>query len=403
MLGVDVPTTMTAHSSNITIGEVVPKAVPQDAALVVSSSGDQVSSEYAAVKEATAAGHIVTTFAGARVPPANVRLLPDGRLKQALCQAYLQDASLVSLQHESVSVPSARLVAQCLLACPAIQRMYLTEASLGPAGTRLVADAICGCNQLAQLCLAGNAIGAVGAACVGQMLRRNKSLTRLNLGRNELGAAGLEELMHGLEGNTTLGALELSENQLGVSGGKLLPELFKNRTLTHLGLEHNELGPSGGRFVAQALQGNISLESIGLAGNGIQPESGVTIVQAISATAGSALGMIEMAGNKIGDAGCTAFCELLKTNTAIRYLGLDANGITEEGSAAILDSLKHNTTLRQVSLAGNLVGATVLQGIANGLHYPRTNAMGNTRAPNDAPPPRPRSEPSRPGRAPGSS
>jgi len=107
------------------------------------------------------------------------------------------------------------------------------------------------------------------------------------------------------------------------------------------------------RLLTQALEKNLSCQSIDLSRKGLNDEDGVSIAGMLKVNVG--LEKIETEGNSLGVKSATSIAESLFENETLRSLNLDGNNLTASGNdqtgvIALANALRANKSLRVLLL-----------------------------------------------------
>ena len=174
-------------------------------------------------------------------------------------------------------------------------------------------------------------------------------LNKLSLRQNSIGNRGASSFTAWLATNTSLEELDVSKNQIGSSGAvALLSGVGQNQDtkLRMLNLAHNEIWDLGdGSFFVS----NKSLKLLSLEGNFIHDEGVSAIANGIGNNPNTKLEKLLLGWNGIGDVGVQSLAQMLEVNQSLRTIGLAENEITSSGARAILSALASNTTLRDIA------------------------------------------------------
>ena len=184
------------------------------------------------------------------------------------------------------------------------------------------------CDDLTDLCIIGVWFGDDDAEELGQALAHNTSLTCLILDWCNVGARGLRGIAEALSTNKTLDTLYFEGMRLGDIGAEIMANALASTSssLRKLILFKCGVGALGSRALADALETNTCLKTLGLA------------------------------FSEIGDAGATALGHALASNSSLVEIYLDSCGIGSTGSRALADALETNTCLKKFFFAHNDVG-----------------------------------------------
>ncbi|KAI3660997.1 hypothetical protein MP638_004773 [Amoeboaphelidium occidentale] len=203
---------------------------------------------------------------------------------------------------------------------------------------------------LQSLELWGNAISPEGAKALAEALIKNTALLQLSLGSNDIGDEGAEAFAEALKINAKLQHLDLSHNKISHQGAKYLAEAMKvHAAVQYLNLRGNKLRNEGAIYLAGALN-YLSLHDL----KHVQKISGGEIIKAFleNLKIGTGALHLHLGLNEIGDDGAIALGEALKNNTRVQTLDLAFNDIAALGVKALADGLK-TSVLRKLELESN--------------------------------------------------
>ena len=134
---------------------------------------------------------------------------------------------------------------------------------------------------------------------------------------------------------------------------------LKNSTLSELDLFFRDIGDTGALQMAEALEGNSTLERFGLSCCRVTDEGATALAKSLN---NSVLEHLDLSGNKLGNKCCVEFGHALEENSTLVSLWLSL-GITDEGATALVEALTRNSTLKMLELGYNKiteVGASAL-------------------------------------------
>jgi Ran GTPase-activating protein (RanGAP) involved in mRNA processing and transport len=126
--------------------------------------------------------------------------------------------------------------------------------------------------------------------------------------------------------------------------------LMANSRLQTLCLSKNHFSADQVATIATALEGNVALLSLVFEDNGLGPDSAVEVARILRR---SALKTLNLAGNRILDAGAKAIADALPANSTLTSLNLEYNDITSLGVESVSQALMQNASLEELSLASN--------------------------------------------------
>jgi Ran GTPase-activating protein (RanGAP) involved in mRNA processing and transport len=181
----------------------------------------------------------------------------------------------------------------------------------------------------------------------------NCKLSLLDLRGNVLQDASCQALATALQYNTSLTKLILQDTSLTNAGlAKIAVGLGRNQSLTKLNLRGNHL------------QGELGCEALA---NALSPASSSSSSSSfVSSSSVSALQVLDVSKNNIGNAGAAALGRLLSTDpTALQELHTESCDMTGSGVAALAQGLRQNTHLQEWNLCQNSVDAKAAKVVAS--------------------------------------
>ena len=175
----------------------------------------------------------------------------------------------------------------------------------------------------------------------------------------------LDALVQALETNTTLNTLIINRitiTGIGTAGAsKIAGKLWsnpghppKNETLTILSINDNSIEGTYG--LARMLEYNNTLKELYIGGNDISDDikegyyGAQAIANALKENKNSALTILHIGNNKIGDKGAIAFAEMLRINNTLKELYINNKIIGDTGASALKEALEVNTTLTTLDI-----------------------------------------------------
>ncbi|XP_065439650.1 nucleotide-binding oligomerization domain-containing protein 1 isoform X1 [Chrysemys picta bellii] len=102
---------------------------------------------------------------------------------------------------------------------------------------------------------------------------------------------------------------------------------------------------------------------ISLAFNGITPEGGKSIAEALKHN--NTVKIFWLTKNAIDDDAAESFAEMLRVNKKLAHLWLIQNQITAKGAKYLSEALQENTTIKEICLNGNLINQEEAKAFAN--------------------------------------
>jgi len=151
---------------------------------------------------------------------------------------------------------------------------------------------------------------------------------------------------------------EEEEQRKKMEGGldQILDALTKNQSAAHITVCGIDVSSVRLRLLTQALEKNLSCQSIDLSRKGLNDEDGVSIAGMLKKNTG--LEKIETEGNSLGVKTASSIAESLATNETLRSMNLEGNNLTASGNdqtgvIALAHALRANKSLRVLLLGKN--------------------------------------------------
>eukprot|EP01052_Picozoa_sp_SAG31_P005689 SAG31_NODE_253_length_19063_cov_31.913362_11_plen_1652_part_00 len=161
-----------------------------------------------------------------------------------------------------------------------------------------------------------------------------------------------------LIGRTCGPVMNLRHYGIGAGHGKSLGSAMKHMpsTITKVDLSHNGLADLPGSVLLANLKGQLSLVDLQLHDNALGRESAHSLETILAQPAGSVrIATLNLAKNKLGDAGCKSLASGLADNYSCKFLSLRENLVAGPGAAAFGQMLKENNFLEEVDLSWNCI------------------------------------------------
>lgn len=247
---------------------------------------------------------------------------------------------------------------------PALTSLNLSENDIGVVGAASLARTLPGaCPNLQELVLDACPLGEAGGCALATLVESHPGLAILRVVRCDFGMDALIALTNSLSRTASLNVLDISEPLLfsrnEETSGHIARALVGNVSLVRLAMrKHKFATDTTTEWLCDALLDNAVLRELDLGGNALGPPSGVHLQKALAA--GANLGVLQLAGCRLGDEGACALATVLGGSggngvvCSLRHLDLRKNGIGAAGIVALMAALEHpSCPLQQLLLAGN--------------------------------------------------
>jgi len=151
-----------------------------------------------------------------------------------------------------------------------LRELSLSENNIGLEGATILSNFLTFNTTLRKISLAGNDLGDESLKKISEGLEQNSALEILNLYKVGMGSSGLKYLCNALTRNSTLFFLEVSSNNIGGEGAECISELISTTTtINTLYIRHCGMDARGCEKICKAMEGNHSIFSLRISGNGI--------------------------------------------------------------------------------------------------------------------------------------
>ncbi|XP_043926015.1 leucine-rich repeat-containing protein 34 isoform X1 [Protopterus annectens] len=276
----------------------------------------------------------------------------------------------LDLRYNSLTDTGAEHIGILLRETPSLRHLNLMCNDIATKGAEFLTKALLDNETLKQLRINGNKIGNKGGMHFASMLQINATLEELDLGDTDLGTQSLIALATVLTHNSTIKSINLSRPLLydlqeettvhmtkmlkvnpslkelhlgkhemtdfGVE--RLCETLLVNSSLRYLDLQCNKITRDGAKHLAELLKKNTAIEILDLASNRIEDDGAVYLSEAI-ALHNNRLKGLAVVSNNIGAKGLVALAEAMKTNTTLSYIYIWGNKLTDAPCKAFADLL----------------------------------------------------------------
>eukprot|EP00611_Tribonema_gayanum_P009092 TRINITY_DN18824_c0_g1_i1.p1 TRINITY_DN18824_c0_g1~~TRINITY_DN18824_c0_g1_i1.p1 ORF type:complete len:253 (-),score=106.94 TRINITY_DN18824_c0_g1_i1:608-1294(-) len=184
----------------------------------------------------------------------------------------------------------------------------------------------------------------------------NETLRQLSLGNNALSAECCASLAEGLERNRSLQSLRLAGNGMDDVAAVALATKLSSPScqLTELDVSHNQLGWRGGLALARALAANARLRSLSAAGNAVGAAGaalrlGDHLASALAVN--RALTALDVSDARLGPAAGVAIAGALARNGALVSVDLRNNRFDQDVGIALEAAVRANATLVELRVS----------------------------------------------------
>ena len=214
-----------------------------------------------------------------------------------------------------------------------------------------------------ELNLCGTAMNPIDCLSVGYFssICTNSNVLKLGLGSCSIDDQGCKFLARGFSKcphtHSKLN-LYLFNNSIHEEGIHHIAEVLENTTLiSELDLLGNPIGNYGLSTLCEALLANTSLKILNLSNCSLFLSDHGAIPRLLSTN--SALEVLVLLRNPVGNIELKNLCEALSTNTSLNSLNLNHCSLTisDDNGAALYQLLKKNNVLKHISLTGNTVNS----------------------------------------------
>lgn len=145
-------------------------------------------------------------------------------------------------------------------------------------------------------------------------------------------------------------------------------QLKISQTIRLVELDGNRLGDAGVEQISQVLCSGSSMQLLSLANNEIGDAGIKSIAENLESN--NTLSRLELSGNRCGAVGCAWLSAALQKNVALRSLWVNSNRLGPEGALRMAKALSINRTLKVLGLNHNRIGDLGAAALANALSEP---------------------------------
>lgn len=194
---------------------------------------------------------------------------------------------------------------------------------------------------------------------VAMLLEHKDRVTELVLSRNSYGVKACEAIGLALAQCPRLVAVDFSDIYTGRLREEIPPALgflssgLRYTQLEELDLSDNAFGPDGVQGFSDLLANMPSLKTLRLNNNGLGPEGGLLVAQALSMGRKPALEEFCAGRNRLEDMGAAALGHLFGEMKSLKKVALPQNRINAEGFMALFAGLEQNPDLQWIEVNDN--------------------------------------------------
>ncbi|XP_038273383.1 leucine-rich repeat-containing protein 34 isoform X3 [Dermochelys coriacea] len=205
-----------------------------------------------------------------------------------------------------------------------------------------------------------NVLTDVGAEHAAKFLQENATLCYFNLMFNDIGPSGAELIAKALHRNETLLHLRMTGNKIENKGGMYFASMLQiNSTLEKLDLGDCDLGSQSLIAIATVMSHNKAMKALNLNRPILYSQEEETTVHiALMMKNNSCLMELHLCKHEMKNFGVERLCDALYENCSLRYLDLSwlavaSNNISGKGLVALSNSMKTNMVLSYIYIWGN--------------------------------------------------
>jgi len=225
-----------------------------------------------------------------------------------------------------------------------------------------------------------------------ETLRHSTDLKEIRLLGNTLGIGASEALAKALESQKDLEVANLADiftarllSEIPPALDAILKALLTLPKLHTVNLSDNAFGLNTQAPLVSFLSAHTPLEHLYLNNNGLGPEAGTLVANALTAlaakkTAADAppLRTVICGRNRLENGSMAAWARAFAAHPAVTHIRLVQNGIRQEGVALLIrDGLRHAAALRQLDLQDNTFTALGARALADVLlHWAQLRELG---------------------------
>ncbi|XP_039193561.1 leucine-rich repeat-containing protein 34 isoform X2 [Crotalus tigris] len=300
--------------------------------------------------------------------------------------AFLQDNRTLlylNLMFNDIGIIGAEFIAKAMHRNDTLRYLRMTGNKIENKGGMYFAAMMQVNNTIQKLDFADCDLGTQSMIALATVLNHNESIKALNLNRPILYSEEEETTVHiasMLKVNCTLVELHLCKHGMKNFGiERLCDALYDNNTLRYLDLSCNKISRDGMKFLGQLLKQNSTLEIVDLNFNRIEDDGAFYLSDAL-ATHNRTLQALAVTYNNISGPGLVALSDAMKTNPVLSYIYIWGNKLDEAACVAFAELLQSGrlkptgTDVEPYEVDGRIYLAEVSHGLKR--HYYWTPSYG---------------------------
>ena len=128
----------------------------------------------------------------------------------------------------------------------------------------------------------------------------------------------------------------------------------RSQSLTKVDISECSIDSDSASCLARVLHSNTALKVLYMWVNSVGERGALAMAEMLKHN--TTLTVLNMRNNSVGERGALAMAEMLKHNTTLTELDMRENSVGEKGALAMAEILKHNTTLTELDMCENSMG-----------------------------------------------
>ncbi|CAM5138174.1 unnamed protein product [Eretmochelys imbricata] len=248
-----------------------------------------------------------------------------------------------NLMFNDIGTNGAELIAKALHRNETLQHLRMTGNKIENKGGMYFASMLQINSTLEKLDLGDCDLGTQSLIAIATVMSHNKAMKALNLNRPILYSQEEESTVHislMMKNNSCLMELHLCKHEMKNFGvERLCDALYENRSLRYLDLSCNKITRDGVKFLGELLKRNQILEILDLNSNRIEDDGAIYLSEAL-ALYNRTLQALAVTSNNISGKGLVALSDSMKTNMVLSYIYIWGNKLDEATCVAFSDLIK---------------------------------------------------------------